>query len=120
MRANRQVSHGFSLVELLVVVAILSLLIAILLPSLRPARESAGAAACLANLRQWAAANCMYAQENGGWLPRRGQGVQPTVNILRREDWFNALPRYFSAMSFAELVAAGTPPRPGESSLWIC
>src|SRR5262249_9649359 len=50
------------LVELLVVVAVVALLIALVLPSLRGAREGARAAACLSNQRQLAVAWTMYAQ----------------------------------------------------------
>jgi prepilin-type N-terminal cleavage/methylation domain-containing protein/prepilin-type processing-associated H-X9-DG protein len=58
--------RGFTLVELLVVVAIVALLISILLPSLRRAREQARAAVCGSNIRQIALANIGYAAENGG------------------------------------------------------
>ena len=53
---------GFTLVELLVVVAIVALLIAILLPSLEHAREAANSARCLGNQRQLVIANLNYAQ----------------------------------------------------------
>ncbi len=42
---------GFTLIEVLVVVAIIALLVSILLPSLTQAREQAKVAACLANLK---------------------------------------------------------------------
>ena len=49
------------MVELLVVVSIIALLIAILLPSLRKAREQAKLATCLANMTGIAKAGLVYA-----------------------------------------------------------
>jgi prepilin-type N-terminal cleavage/methylation domain-containing protein/prepilin-type processing-associated H-X9-DG protein len=57
---------GFTLVELLVVVSIVALLLSILLPSLRGAREEAKAAVCASNIRQIALANLGYAVEYHG------------------------------------------------------
>ena len=64
--------RGFTLVELLVVIGIIALLISILLPTLRKARQSAVTAACLSNLRQIGMAFHLYANENKGWLPSPG------------------------------------------------
>lgn len=54
---------GFTLIELLVVVAIIAVLVAILLPSIRKAREAAKTVACLSNLRQLGIYGQMYQQE---------------------------------------------------------
>jgi prepilin-type N-terminal cleavage/methylation domain-containing protein/prepilin-type processing-associated H-X9-DG protein len=51
-RYDRTARRGFSLVELLVVVAILATLIALLLPALQQSRESARRGQCLSRLRQ--------------------------------------------------------------------
>jgi len=56
---------AFTLIEILVVVAIIALLVAILMPSLGRAREQARRALCAANTRQMSVAMYMYASEYG-------------------------------------------------------
>src|SRR5690606_9872260 len=63
-RAFRIAGHGFTLIEVLVVVAIIALLLAILVPSLSNARRQARQAVCSSNLRQLVLANASYAQSN--------------------------------------------------------
>jgi prepilin-type N-terminal cleavage/methylation domain-containing protein len=65
MRSRR----AFTLIEILVVVAIIALLIAILLPSLARARVQAKSVQCLSNLKQQGYAALMYAHDNKGVLP---------------------------------------------------
>jgi prepilin-type N-terminal cleavage/methylation domain-containing protein len=61
MKNRRTLGRGFTLIELLVVVSIILLLIAILLPSLKTAREHARRAVCLANLKGIALSSMTYA-----------------------------------------------------------
>ncbi len=55
---------AFTLVEMLIVIAVVALLLSILAPSLSAAREQARAAVCGSNLRQIAFAVMLYADEN--------------------------------------------------------
>jgi prepilin-type N-terminal cleavage/methylation domain-containing protein/prepilin-type processing-associated H-X9-DG protein len=60
---------GFTLVELLVVVAVIAILAAILFPAFAQARAQARKAACISNLRQLGAAFTLYADDYDELLP---------------------------------------------------
>jgi prepilin-type processing-associated H-X9-DG protein len=70
-RRRRSVSQpsAFSLIELLVVIGIIALLIALLLPTLSRARETARRLVCLSNLRQMVVAASAYVAESKGRYP---------------------------------------------------
>jgi len=76
------IKNGFTLIEVLVVVAIIALLIAILLPSLKRARASARTAVCASNERQFGHAVTMWATERKGVVPR-GTGY------FQEKDYFS-------------------------------
>jgi len=65
----RQRRHGFTLVELLVVIGIIALLISILMPALNTARAQARLVQCQSNFKQIYNAVAMYANGNQGFLP---------------------------------------------------
>jgi prepilin-type N-terminal cleavage/methylation domain-containing protein len=57
---------GFTLVEVLVVIAVIAILMAIIMPSLTKARRQAMAVVCQSRLKQWGTVFYMYVEDNHG------------------------------------------------------
>jgi prepilin-type N-terminal cleavage/methylation domain-containing protein/prepilin-type processing-associated H-X9-DG protein len=66
VRSRTRSRRGLTLVEVLVVISIIAILLTLLLPSLRTARDAALRVACASNLRQLNHALIMYAQASRG------------------------------------------------------
>lgn len=65
----RQPMHGFTLVELLVVISIIAMLLSILMPSLQKARELAKSAICMSNVKNLVLGLNMYEMEHRTFPP---------------------------------------------------
>jgi prepilin-type N-terminal cleavage/methylation domain-containing protein len=107
--------RAFTLVELLVVIGIIAILIGILLPALRRARESANKASCLSNLHQLSVYLQQYQNQFRGQLP---------IYVMGGTAYFNYVVYFgpYGATTLNEyiglglLVPAGIAPKSGSDS----
>src|SRR5262245_56145990 len=97
-RASRR-QCGFTLVELLVVSAIIGILVALLLPAIQAAREAARRAQCANNLRQLGLAVLNYESAKGEFPP----GVIQAEGGNKGGKYYNGWAR--EIMPYAEDVA---------------
>jgi len=124
-RAHRR--RAFTLLELLVVIAVIGILAGVLLPSLARAKGRAQRLDCLSRMKQWSVAFRTYADDHDGWIPRECYEPLGEVTINNwsqvkgrpqadgtsdsQDVWYNALPPELGQPS--TIAFAAPSDRPG-------
>ena len=89
MNIKRSRRSGFTLVEIMIVVAIIGLLAAIAVPNFVRAREAARKSTCIANLKQMGGAKATWAMEvkkNSGVVPADTDLFGPALYIKSKPE----------------------------------
>ena len=87
MRGKKKIA--FTLVELLIVIAIIAILAALLFPSLQKAKQRTKQIQCYSGLKQIGLAFTEYANDYNGWIPR-------SYDTDAGESWFNRIREYLN------------------------
>ena len=124
---QRPSRRGFTLLELLVVISVMTLLMAILSPSLRDARARAKEVVCASRLKQWGVAFSCYAAENTGMWPHcdgldRGPRDinHPRVSQEDIADWHGWVDLLPSMIGFQPWRDYPRYQRPNEKTFYQC
>ena len=85
--------RGFTLVELLVVIAVIAILAGLLLPALSQARAHARAVFCINNMRQLGFGWELYSDDHEGRLPYNmgGSGTRGVATVRTNLNWVNGV-----------------------------
>jgi prepilin-type N-terminal cleavage/methylation domain-containing protein len=86
MKSFKRSSFGFTLVELLVCIAIILMLVALLMPALQHIRETAKNTKCISNLRQIGMVTYLYAADYDGFAPYNN-------DMVMNQYWFTTWSR---------------------------
>jgi prepilin-type N-terminal cleavage/methylation domain-containing protein len=115
-RGSGRAKVGFSLVELLVVMAIITILAALMLPGLAASRASTRSIVCLSNERQLGLAVRMYVSDDADKFPGASM-YEPLTGYKPLKMWLGYDNGNLSALSNGYYgnvsLPAKNPPRPG-------
>ncbi len=91
--ASASLTLKFTLIELLIVIAIIAVLAGMLLPALSAAKEMAATAVCKSNVRQIAQAFIGYTHDWNGCYP---WATQNAIGPSKEEAFYGSYPGYFT------------------------
>jgi prepilin-type N-terminal cleavage/methylation domain-containing protein/prepilin-type processing-associated H-X9-DG protein len=112
MRASR----AFTLVELLVAIAVIAILAAMFLSAFSRTRATTLAITCRNNLRQWGLATQAFATDHEDFFPKNGSSGGNSTG----EGWYVDLPMELNLPTYHEMPWRTNANIDPGNSIWIC
>jgi len=109
---------AFTLVELLVTLAIVAVLASLVLPTLARTRTRMHTVGCLNNLRQWGVATHLYAAEHDDHLPP--DGAPNPGPLATNLGWYVQLPQQLGLPRYHDMPWRTNPAASLGHTIWIC
>lgn len=103
-------NRNFTLIELLIVIAIIAILASMLLPALSSARESARRVSCANQLREYQRAQIMYADSHGGRMVVKDDFNLPHANVLCKIE---------KQISYKARLCPSMSPKKWGTDIWV-
>ncbi len=107
---------AFTLIELMIVMAVIAVLASITLPAVARARSAGKSTVCASNLRQWGLATHAYTSDHDDFLPPDGSPNGTST----KSGWYIDLPKALSIPTYAELDWPLNPDVTPPPGLWVC
>lgn len=108
--------RAFTLIELLIVIAIIAILAALLFPAIAQAKARGRKIVCTNNLRQFGQALYLYASDNDDYFPPEGTGTALNSEV----GWYIALPRQMGIPTYNDMAWRTNAAAPLTRSPLLC
>ncbi len=109
---------GFTILELLAVISIITVLATLTLPGLARAKARVLSVLCLGNLKQWGLATTLYTHDNDDFLPP--DGVPNPGESSTNSGWYVHLPAQLGIPSYHGMAWRTNASEDPGRSVWIC